>query len=138
MGLFKCSNQWSKYYRTALLGGNTVAVLSLCSVPALADAKMNGLEITAFLSDVKLSARDAEGRLSEQVFRKSGATFTVDLTTHQQSQGSWKVEGDQYCSVWPPSSYWTCYDVHRVNDGVDFVSSSGSHYVMTKTLSLAP
>ena len=27
------------------------------------------------------------------------------------SWGSWRVEGDRYCSVWPPSDRWACFEV---------------------------
>ena len=27
------------------------------------------------------------------------------------STGGWRIQGNQYCSVWPPSDRWECYDV---------------------------
>jgi hypothetical protein len=133
MAFFNHSNQRGEYYRTALLCGNILAALMYLHSTGRAESKMTGAEITAYLSDARLSARDAGGRLNEQVFQRSGATFTVDVATHQQSQGFWKVVDNQYCSVWPPSDYWTCYDVVRIEGGVDFVSSGGQHTPMTKT-----
>lgn len=35
------------------------------------------------------------------------------------NEGQWKVDGDLYCSVWPPSETWICYDVAREARGLD-------------------
>jgi hypothetical protein len=45
-----------------------------------------------------------------------------------ESWGKWKVEGDQFCSVWPPSDHWACYDLQRDGTGrsLRFVGSDGA------------
>jgi len=50
--------------------------------------------------------------------------FTADgLTTYESrgtvSAGAWQVEGDRYCSQWPPRDAWDCYDLARSADGLD-------------------
>lgn len=41
------------------------------------------------------------------------------------SAGTWAVRGDQYCSVWPPSDHWACYDMERKGDTIRFIGSTG-------------
>jgi hypothetical protein len=38
------------------------------------------------------------------------------------------VQGDLYCSVWPPSDRWDCYDIARSARGLDirFTGDDGS------------
>jgi hypothetical protein len=46
----------------------------------------------------------------------------------QSDWGQWRVEGDRYCSLWPPSDRWTCYAVERAARGLDlrFLADDGS------------
>jgi hypothetical protein len=48
-------------------------------------------------------------------------TFDADGTTTymttERSEGRWRVEGDQYCSLWPPGGRWACYGVSKSSDG---------------------
>lgn len=48
-----------------------------------------------------------------------------------ESWGKWKVEGDQFCSVWPPSDHWTCFDLERDSTGrsLRFVGSDGAESI---------
>ena len=50
-----------------------------------------------------------------------------------ESWGRWRVTGDQYCSVWPPSETWVCYDVQRLGLEIRFTGHSGDpvvgHYI---------
>jgi hypothetical protein len=56
---------------------------------------------------------------------EDGATqqFNADGTTvytkDKPSNGQWRIEANQYCSQWPPSDRWTCYDVARSADGLN-------------------
>ena len=52
---------------------------------------------------------------------------TVYTTTHPNT-GAWRVERNQYCSQWPPSDRWSCYDVALSADGLDlrFTAGDGS------------
>jgi hypothetical protein len=107
-------------------------VVTLCfGLPAMAaEVKLNGAAIKDLLSDITLTSTET-GREVEQVFQKSGVTFTVDVEAKLQSTGFWKLEGDKYCSQWPPSEHWSCYDVYGGDQGVVvFVSSLGKRYTM--------
>lgn len=64
---------------------------------------LDGEGIESALSGKSLDYGDAT-----QDFRASGAT---DYFAGRPSTGQWAVRGDQYCSIWPPSDSWTCYDV---------------------------
>ena len=68
---------------------------------------------------------------------KDGATqrfnedaSTIYTTTHP-SKGAWRVERNQYCSQWPPSDRWSCYNVARSEGGLDlrFTAGDGSESV---------
>lgn len=40
--------------------------------------------------------------------------------------GYWRVQQGQFCSQWPPSDLWACYDVEMKHQSVRFVSADGS------------
>lgn len=88
-----------------------LAALALFATPALADGwtLLTGPEITKALTGKHLAYKQAV-----QDFRPSGATL---YNAGEPSWGSWAVRGDQYCSEWPPTGGWTCYDVARADDG---------------------
>ena len=60
-----------------------------------------------------------------QAFHASGGT---DYDSGGFAPGRWRVEGDRYCSQWPPSDRWTCYGVERSPDGrgLRFIAQDGS------------
>jgi hypothetical protein len=107
-----------------------LAILAFAPANALASGSLSGVGIAALLTDATLYGTD-NGQPSEQVFQKSGVTFYS--VPNGQSQGSWKIEGNKYCSAWPPNPSWVCYDV--INDGaaVTFVSPSGKRTAMSLT-----
>ncbi len=104
-----------------ILGVISAAVFCICAAAA-AETKLLGPEITALLSD-HVMAGEADGKAWEQIFQKNGVTFYSSAGA--QSQGFWQVRGDQYCSQWPPSESWACYDMTRDGGAYAFVSSSG-------------
>jgi hypothetical protein len=59
---------------------------------------------------------------ARQDFRPSMRTL---YTSGRPSWGYWAVRGDQYCSMWPPSDIWACYDMERLENGIRFIGSSG-------------
>jgi hypothetical protein len=68
----------------------------------------------------------AEALTARRVIYETGAAqeFRADgVTTYESrgniSAGSWRVEGDRYCSQWPPRDAWDCYDLSRSADGLD-------------------
>jgi hypothetical protein len=100
-----------------------LCVIALMTAQSHADEKkLNGPEITAALTDTVLSAKTD----TTQIFQKSGVTFFSD--NGSQSQGFWKVDGDKYCSQWPPNTAWPCYDVLQDGSKITFVSATGIRY----------
>lgn len=84
--------------------------------------KLSGDAIATLLTDKMLYAK-INDKDASQLFMKNGATFYS--VGGAQTQGEWKVEGDKYCSVWPPNPTWVCYDVLQNETHVSFVSPSG-------------
>ena len=97
-----------------------VILAVLLPAAALADdwAPLDGATITEALTDQWLKYTAAR-----QHFGADGQTL---YDAGRPSWGSWAVRGDQYCSVWPPSDLWTCYDVRQNDDVIRFVASDGS------------
>ena len=61
-----------------------------------------------------LSGRKLQYENAWQDFRASGATL---YNAGQDSWGTWTTRGAQYCSQWPPSARWACFDVALSEDG---------------------
>ena len=95
-----------------------ILVLALLAGPARADGKLDAAGIGAALSGRVLAYDDG----STQSFRPDGETV---YNNGQDSIGHWNIEGDRYCSVWPPSDHWACYDVTVAGDAISFVAESG-------------
>lgn len=87
----------------------------------------------------KLDNDGITNALTARVLQYLGATqnFFADGRTLYETQspswGKWRVENDQYCSVWPPQNVWVCYDLERHERGlkVRFVANDGSQTVGT-------
>jgi hypothetical protein len=97
------------------------AVLAMVLIPCMALAEetwtpLTGTAITTALADRELVYADG----TRQTFRPGGETYYGDST------GNWRIEGDQYCSVWPPSDRWACYGVAVNGLDVRFVAADGS------------
>ena len=60
-----------------------------------------------------LTGRTLQYETATQEFRPSGKTL---YTTSQESWGNWSIHNGQYCSQWPPSSDWNCYDMYLSDD----------------------
>ena len=60
-----------------------------------------------------------------QEFYASGRTLYV---TSRPSWGYWEVRGDQYCSQWPPSDLWACYNVARRGEAIRFIGAHQDTY----------
>ena len=71
-----------------------------------------------------------EGGVIHQYFDRSGRTPYWD--GKRLTQGSWQALGNKYCSVWPPSSGVSCYEVYRTDDGqIVWLGSRNDRYVAT-------
>lgn len=105
-------------------------VLSMGAGPVWADwERLDGAGIQIALQEVTLQY-DAQSGGATQHFYASGRTL---YDSGQPSWGYWAVRGDAYCSQWPPSDGWSCYDLERrASDGrLRFVAGDGSSSVGT-------
>ncbi len=91
-------------------------ILSICAPGvALADwVPLTGPEIAEALTGRTLDYENAR-----QDFRASGKTLYT--FGERDSWGNWRVQGDQYCSQWPPQDLWACYGLERQGDALRFV-----------------
>ena len=82
---------------------------------------------------VALGAADADAALRSRTLRyedgatqdfhpDGGTTYTVDGTP---SEGRWGIRDGRYCSVWPTSERWACYDLARSAGGLDIRFTDG-------------
>lgn len=101
------------------------SLFMICAVQA-AEMKLDGAEMQSILNDKVLYGKDAE-----QIFQKSGVTFYS--SGGNQSQGNWKIDGEQYCSQWPPNQTWACYDITQDGNKITFVSKDGNRTEMSIT-----
>ncbi len=105
-----------------------LAVLALAATPVLAAG--DWVALGAADADAALRSRTlAYSDGSTQDFRPDGATtYTHD---GKPSDGRWGIRDGRYCSVWPPSDHWACYDLSRSADGLDirFTDDSGGDTV---------
>lgn len=85
-----------------IVGGSGLAV-------AEAWARLDGPGIEAALTARVLAYPDG----TMQDFHAGGRTIAG------MGEGRWKVDGDRYCSAWPPSERWACYKVEREARGLD-------------------
>ncbi len=94
-------------------------VFLVLGLPAAAEdwQTLTGADIQAALAGVTLDYGHAT-----QSFSDTGETTYV---SGRPSLGYWNVRGDQYCSVWPPSDHWACYDMAAKPDVLRFISASG-------------
>lgn len=71
-----------------------------------------------------LTGRGLNYGAANQLFFASGRTFY--RAGAGESWGKWRVEVDRYCSQWPPSDNWACYDMYRSGDQFRFVDDRGN------------
>lgn len=79
---------------------------------------LSGTEIEAALDDVTVVYEGG----AVQTFYASGRTL---YNAGRDSWGSWRVQGDQYCSEWPPNAGWDCYDMDTDGTELRFISDRG-------------
>ena len=102
---------WTKVAAIALgliVGGSEVAVADEW-------VRLDGPGIEAALTARVLAYPDG----TMQDFHASGRTIAG------MGEGRWRVDGDLYCSAWPPSESWACYKVEREARGLDLRFTAG-------------
>ncbi len=86
--------------------------------PAMSGAqdwkRLDGAQIEALLTGAKVTYGSAR-----QNFFAQGRTL---YNAGRGAWGYWAVRDDQYCSQWPPSETWTCYEVTANGDSVRFIA----------------
>ncbi|WP_171234522.1 hypothetical protein [Ruegeria sp. HKCCA6837] len=80
--------------------------------------KLSGEEILAALTGQKLE-------YGSGVWQTFDTSMVTQYFSGGPSAGRWVVREDQYCSIWPPSDLWACYDVFRNEDTIRFVDDAG-------------
>ncbi|EFL87813.1 hypothetical protein [Ahrensia sp. R2A130] len=81
-----------------------LAALLMISTAQAGQRKLDGAAVAALLPTIIATGQD-----TRQTFSEAGAT-TYSFKG-RDSYGSWRVQGDQYCSQWPPADGWACFDL---------------------------
>lgn len=86
---------------------------------------------------VRLMGSDIEETLNDttwdykaawQTFYASGRTL---YQAGRDSWGAWRVQGDSYCSEWPPNAGWDCYELWLDADlgRIKFIGARGDETI---------
>ena len=94
------------YVAAAVLSGSAVA-------QDVAWQRLSGDEIRT-----ELTGHSFQYDTATQTFFASGRTL---YNAGQDSWGNWQVQGDRYCSQWPPRREWVCYDIEAAPGQIRFV-----------------
>ncbi|MEM0976686.1 MAG: hypothetical protein AAGJ34_04040 [Pseudomonadota bacterium] len=94
------------------------AIVCATSVQAGEWRMLSGPEIEALLDDTRL---EYDGAWQE--FYKSGKTL---YNAGRDSWGNWRVQGNLYCSEWPPNAGWDCYAMTKRREVVRFIDTKGN------------
>ena len=105
-----------------------VATLFLTSLQAAvaAERTLTGPEIAPFLQGIV-----SMGENSRQTFSHDGTTSYSE--NGRYSAGRWQVQGDKYCSQWPPNTAWACYNVTIDEEAGTIIWQDGSDNPETGT-----
>jgi hypothetical protein len=79
---------------------------------------LSGDEILAALSGQKLSYGDG-------IWQTFDDAMLTQYFSGGPSSGRWAVRDDRYCSLWPPSNLWACYDVQQNGETIRLVDDAG-------------
>ena len=75
---------------------------------------------------IQEALEDRTVRYDTLTFQMFGAEGDTQFITERASEGRWAARGGKYCSVWPPSEVWTCYDFAVSGNLVRFIGSDRS------------
>jgi len=96
---------WKRSIVSAVAG---VLLTAVAAAPGAADeTPLGGDQIREALTGNK--AVGMSGDPWSQTFDPGG--HTLYIAGGSPSSGRWEVRGDRYCSLWPPSTAWDCYDM---------------------------
>lgn len=104
-----------------------LAVMMVLASPAVAE------EWTPVFDDVAITAALADRTLVYDAYTLQyfGAGGDTQYITDRASNGRWAARGGQYCSQWPPSDRWDCYDIQLLGDRVKFIGSDRTESIGT-------
>ena len=58
-------------------------------------------------------------------YQSFGADGRTQFVTERMADGLWEARDGRYCSQWPPSERWDCYDLSVDGQDVRFTSDTG-------------
>ena len=102
-----------------------IVALAMMAAPAWA---LDDAAVLAALTGKVLAYDDG----TTQSFQGDGETIFLSKDG-KQSIGHWRVQAGRYCSVWPPSDHWACYDVTVAGRTIGFVADDGGVLAGTDT-----
>lgn len=79
---------------------------------------LTGDQISSALTGQKLD-------YGKGIWQTFDASMSTQYFSGRLSAGRWAVRGDQYCSQWPPSDLWACYDGQQSGDTIRFIDDNG-------------
>ena len=96
----------------------------ICSSAYAGQEPLTTEEIHEYLADRKIEGNQ-KGVEWNQSFSRSGYTAYAENRGMRPSSGNWKAINNQYCSQWPPSLGWDCYDLTVEGDKLTFIPKNG-------------
>ncbi len=70
--------------------------------------------------------------LNEAEFPVPGHFLTIyNVMPTSSSNGLWDARGDHYCSQWPPTENWSCYDMTGDGTQLTFIAAGGKVWPVT-------
>lgn len=104
-------------------------IIALVLVPSVVLA--DGWKPLSDDAAIQEALADRTVRYDALTFQIFGANGDTQYITERASSGRWAARGGQYCSVWPPSDIWTCYDFEVNGNAVRFIGSDNTVSVGT-------
>lgn len=83
------------------------------SVSANQEVRLDEAAIYDVLANKRVKGEGFEQSFGDPRGHENASTTYWEGTN--ASFGRWKVEGNKYCSQWPPNEFWGCYKVLRSN-----------------------
>ncbi|MEM7196204.1 MAG: hypothetical protein AAF402_14760 [Pseudomonadota bacterium] len=101
----------------------------LCAIAlgtASAQVTLDDNQIRDFLAGSTIGGNQNETTWI-QSFAATGQTTYTEVAGRpgSPSDGYWRVQDGQYCSQWPPSPQWACYDIELDGENIVFIPPSG-------------
>ena len=116
-----------KIIRTALAIGLSAVCLTTAQA---AERPLKGPEIDGLIKGNTVTGQNISG-IWKQFFDGNGETAYL-APGKPPTRGAWQIQGDKFCSQWPPNASWTCYvvtgDLEAKPRTVTWISEGGTKY----------